>query len=69
MDDGFQVHLAAVAQPGDTLIFQVDYPATLTQEQADVIRAQLAEKLPGIKSLFLAGGLKVGAVVRSGDEF
>lgn len=67
MADDFELRLAAVAQPGDTLILEVVSPATLTEEKAAEIKAAIAERLPEIKTVLIGNGLRVGAVVRGSD--
>lgn len=67
MADDFELRLAAVAQPGDTIILEVVSPAPMTEAMANRIKRQLADRLPDIKSVILSGGLRVGAVVRGED--
>jgi hypothetical protein len=43
-----------VVRPGDALIVRVSPDRASSQEDVDVVRAALAEKLPGVKVIIIA---------------
>lgn len=43
-----------VIRPGDTLVVRVDLSRRWTQEQADRVKAELKERLPGVDVLIVA---------------
>src|SRR5580765_1328361 len=53
-------------EPGDVLV--LTYPEMLTALQAEALREQMAEALPGFPAVVLSGGVQLGAVRDERDE-
>ena len=60
LDELFQHGRLLLVRPDEALIFKFD--ARLTREMAEVVREQIAARLPGIRFLVIGDGIEVDVV-------